>query len=234
VASSSQAGWAGIASGRVVNLKKTSQRPSSNHQTARRVWDRVEQAARSFGPPPSSVNRNLPPRSVALGASRSSSAFPSLSAAANVPGSAAHARTAVQHATPWASSGQQTAPPAQPAGPAPTLAPFSVSAPASSTRALGAPTASSLQQFPSLQASSAPRPTPPREFLSGNQSIRNIRGEAPAPARPAWGAASAPSNEIPASNAASDNSNTNGGAGPGKKKKKGKEKLFTLGAYPTS
>lgn len=233
VASNSQAGWAGIASGRAVNLKKTSQRPSSNHQTARRVWDRVEQAALSSGPPPSllsSMSRNPQSRPALQSTSLSSSAFPSLTAAAIVPGSTAHARAAAQRATPWASSGPHTPPPpsAQPAAPAPTLTPFSVSAPVSSTRAQGAPT---LSQFPSLQTSSAARLPAPREFLSGNQSIRNIRGEAPAPTRPAWGAAGNSSNEVSTSNTGSEGSNANGGAGRGKKKKKGREKLFTLGAY---
>jgi hypothetical protein len=238
VASSSQAGWAGIASGRVVNLKMTSQRPSSNHQTARRVWDRVEQAALSAAPPASllsTMNRSPQPRPAPPSTSLSSSAFPSLSATVNAPGSAAHARAAAQRATPWASSGQQVPPPpAQSAASAPTVTPFSVSAPASSTRAPGAPATSSLQQFPSLQPSSVPRPPPPRDFLGGNQSIRNIRGEAPAPARPAWGAAASSSIEVSANNSGPDGSNANGGPGPGRKKKKGKEKLFTLGTYVTS
>lgn len=196
------------------------------------MWDRVEQAATSSAPPPSlpiTANRRAQPRPKASSSSVPSSAFPSLSAASStgVPGSAQYIRAtaAAQRTTPWTTSGQSQV---SSAASTPALQPFSVAAPSSSTRAAGAPTTSSMAQFPSLQPSSAARAPPPREFVGGNQSVKKIRGDAPAPTRSVWGPGTTSNSEELVS---PDDAATAGAVASAKKKKKGKEKLFTLGSY---
>ncbi|KAJ6607239.1 hypothetical protein B0H10DRAFT_2178547 [Mycena sp. CBHHK59/15] len=206
------AGYAGIASGRVLNAK---------HATAsrggRQVWDRVAQAASSSSSPSSAGKNTAAQRFPTLGPASASS-----SSAAPRPG---------QRNTPWAGRSAAPAtgfaasssfvPPASNGG-LPAVTPFSAHMP--TAPATGKPKLSSAL-FPELPPSAAARQKAP---VNGNVSLRNILGT-PAPAQGAWGAGAG----------ASDSAKEEGGAesgGGGKKKGnkgKGKQTLFTLGTFPS-
>ncbi|TFL07380.1 hypothetical protein BDV98DRAFT_578801 [Pterulicium gracile] len=204
---SSGGGYAGIASGRLLNIKHTSSARSSN-QSSRRVWDRVAQAA---GQPP--ANGSTP-----------RNAFPSLQAKAGpaprvVPGS---------QAPTWKPNKPSMVAPA-PAVAFPSLGasssrPFSVSRPAPGPRAT--PPKINNSMFPELPTATNIREKPP---ISGNSSLRNILGSKPPPSN-LWNGSSSSSNMDPPtseSTAAAAPQNSSKGKG---KKGKGKT-VYTLSSF---
>jgi len=217
-------GYAGIASGRVLNAKHATASRSSQ-QSSRQVWDRVARAAN---------------------ASSSSSLFPPLAGpsssfvAAPVTSSGVHSmatttttttggfRKAVRQ-TPWASGSGSSG-----GGGAGVLGtPVSVASGARSSQKrdkearAGRPPVLSTAAFPELPTTGQPRMKP---VVGGNASLRNILGET-TPATPAWKANGSGASE-------GGPVETQGGSVPETptkgKKSKGKQKqtLFTLGSFP--
>ncbi|KAF9518877.1 hypothetical protein BS47DRAFT_1324980 [Hydnum rufescens UP504] len=212
VASSLQAGYSGITSGRMLNIKKPTHPSSSTHQTSRRVWDRVEQAATS----------SVPPLSTGTAASAS---FPSLASV--------NTRHKPTQRTAWSpSSSGPSSSSANAFHPVPT----SVLALNSGNNPPDAPSTSSIRQFPSLPSTLR---APTRDSASGNPSVKPIlRGQRPV--KNAWGvlpSAAGEAHDDPqdgpdaAGIVIAQHGNEQGG-GRGKRKK-GKEILFTLGALAT-
>ncbi|KAL5490244.1 hypothetical protein ACEPAI_5077 [Sanghuangporus weigelae] len=206
--------YAGVASGRVLNVKHSTQ-PRRN---AGQIWDRVARAATSSSSVPAFSGSS----------SRLLERFPALPRAS--PAAAVPSNTVIpafrqqQKSTPWSSSSSSAAVIA-PAATNPRT--FSVKVNESSSRPA---TALSRSAFPSLP-SAAPRVKPP---MSGNKSLRNIVS-ASTTATNAWNA----SNEDPTVEQTTEG-NTEEGINeepqqPRKGKRKGKEKvtLFTLGTFPT-
>ena len=179
--SSSGGGYAGIASGRLLNIKHTSSARSSN-QSNRRVWDRVAQAA---GQPP--VNGSAPRNK-----------FPPLQAKAGpaprvVPGSSAPPT--------WKQNTPSMSAPA--VGAFPSLV-ASTSRPVSVNRTAPGPGAPPPKinnaMFPELPTATSVRERPP---ISGNSSLRNILGSKPPPSTAVWNSSSSSSNvDQPGSEAA--------------------------------
>ncbi|KAJ7138148.1 hypothetical protein C8R44DRAFT_975995 [Mycena epipterygia] len=200
-------GYAGIASGRVLNAKH-----ATGGRQARQVWDRVAQAASSSSVP--SPAQRFP----ALGPAGSSSAAPR-------PG---------QRNTPWSASATSFAPsssfvPSPAPGPAPAPTPFSTHMPtAPSTQK--APPKLSNSLFPELQPSAAARQ---KALVSGNVSLRNILGTGANPGPAAWGAGTATTASANANEQSSVADGATAGGGGKKKKGKGKQTLFTLGTFPS-
>ncbi|KAJ7279657.1 hypothetical protein C8J57DRAFT_136041 [Mycena rebaudengoi] len=205
-------GYAGIASGRVLNAKHATAGRGGRQST--QVWDRVAQAASS-----------------------STQRFPALGPASAVASSSTAPRPG-QRNTPWSASasGRPAAPaptfaassafvpPPNNGSSQSTVTPFSTHMPASSSKA---PPKLSNTLFPELQPSPAARQKAP---VGGNQSLRNILGTA-APSGPgAWGAGPGASSE---SAAASTDAAVGAGGGKKKGKGKGKQTLFTLGTFPS-
>ncbi|EJD53218.1 hypothetical protein AURDEDRAFT_81510 [Auricularia subglabra TFB-10046 SS5] len=213
--------YAGIAAGRVLNVKHTTARSGAQ---SRRVWDRVAQAAASTSAPTPGPSSSARPQQ--------DNRFPALSTAAS-------GRAGGGHHTPWIAAAPAAPPPAQAfRPPAPSPAPTSSARPPD-PKPRKAPQLSNAA-FPSLPSSGTSTAQSLRQqgFLSGNASVRNIVGANPGPTAAAWGAkgGSATQNEANASTstaAAADASVDGGGGGGGKGKKKGKQKqtLFTLGAF---
>ncbi|KDQ16304.1 hypothetical protein BOTBODRAFT_31004 [Botryobasidium botryosum FD-172 SS1] len=237
VGASDSSGYSDIASGRMLNIKRKTAKNAS--RTSRAVWDRVEQAASSSAPRPA-----IKPGSL--------NSFPALSAGASGSGSGSGsgstpaAAKQSQRVTPWASS-SSTALPQASAFPPPSaslqvqapIKPYSVSSSRSHSPVRGdgrprAPPTSSTKAFPGLPTRQVAGP--PREFIGGNQSLKNIIGSTGAPSASAWGASgreeSFGGEEASNSGSGAGGSGSHGGQGKGKKKK-GKETLFTLGAFPS-
>ncbi|KAJ7706693.1 hypothetical protein B0H17DRAFT_972658 [Mycena rosella] len=212
-------GYAGIASGRVLNAK---------HATAarggRQVWDRVAQAASSSG-----------------------QRFPALAAGASGPSAAARPGQrntpwpSASSATGFAPSSSFVPPPSGAPTPQPT--PFSTHMPSleqgsGSGNGNGKQAKLSSAAFPELAPSPAARA---RAAVSGNVSLRNILGTGAPVGAGAWGAgggAGAGASGGGAGAGAAGEEAVGGagaGAGGGKKKGKGKGKqtLFTLGTFPS-
>ncbi|KAF9242003.1 hypothetical protein BU15DRAFT_72940 [Melanogaster broomeanus] len=202
-------GYAGIASGRVLNAKyATSSR--SSQQSSRQLWDRVAQVASS------SSSRPVPGASPSP--SRTVERFPPLAA----PPASAGFRKPQRH-TPWASSSS--------AG-----VPTQSSVPERGSNKASAvphkPPQLSAAAFPELPASTTQRMKAP---VSGNRSLRKILGDT-TPAASAWSASSS-SATTPAETAEREPSEVTANEGSSSKGKKGKGKqkqtLFTLGSFPT-
>ncbi|KAG0707853.1 hypothetical protein DFH29DRAFT_600998 [Suillus ampliporus] len=202
-------GYAGIASGRVLNAKHATATRSSS-QSSRQLWDRVAQAAGSS----SSCTRSAPAPTP-----RPPDSFPAL-AVPQVP-----AFRQPQRNTPWASgSGSSTT-----GSRAPTSVPTPAVQKAVVAKRGPPPPSLTSAAFPVLPSSGNSRTKP---LVSGNQSLRNILGET-APPVAAWksnGTGSGSGTQTPDEHSAVEE--TAGGKG---KKGKGKQKqtLFTLGSFPT-
>lgn len=205
----SASGYAGVASGRVINIKHSTGSRSS-HQTTRQVWDRVARAASSSVP--TSQPSPLPPVNH----------FPSLRFTKPEAGSSRPSQVAPtqkpQFRTPWASGSQSSAP--------------------TGTVIRSTSTQSGKHTAPALSLSSSAFPTlpsaPPRDkpTINGNQVLQSLR--AAPPVTSAWSSSQQNANAEESSVTNNDTSNNSNQSGKGKKKK-GKERqmLFTLGSFPT-
>lgn len=156
--------YAGIAGGRVLNAKHQTSRSS---RSRRQVLDRVAAAASSSSwpqPRPQPVNH-----------------FPTLAPNPQLPVKPNPAPTHPQpkSKTPWTGNGQSSDSGFRPQ----VQQPVSVSKPQSKKTA--APPSLSKSAFPELPATT-PSNRPPKEFISGNKSLKNILGES-LPVQPAWG-----------------------------------------------
>ncbi|KAH7924735.1 hypothetical protein BV22DRAFT_1066211 [Leucogyrophana mollusca] len=223
-------GYAGIASGRVLNAKHATATRRSSQQSSRQVWDRVAQAAGSSSSSvaPASTPRSRPPEQFPALAGPPPSSSPALNTTPFRQG---------QRSTPWASGGGG-------GGGGSTSgfrAPFSVPAPAASKKITTAKRAApvlSNAAFPELPTSNGAGKgaKPP---VSGNQSLRKILGET-APAAPAWSGAGSGGGTGSGGGSGAGTPDEGGGeggegsAGKGKKGKgKQKQTLFTLGSFPS-
>ncbi|KAL7417910.1 hypothetical protein BDY24DRAFT_437416 [Mrakia frigida] len=240
--------YAGITTGRVIDVKKTTSRAGHSGQ----VWDRVERAASATsgssngnahaGP----SSRPAPPRPT----------FPSLRESAPSSSRAAPPSRHVPGSTAWASS-QASSAPSGPAFPPPV--PFAapprqrpvpmsvhVSSSPSSSRTSAVPRPAkpvSESAFPSLPTGTdASRAAEERRALFANpskrtetiQRIQGMKKEAPAPV---WGAGpsgsgSGSSSAAGSSSGAGGGGGGAGGGGGGKKKSKKGELLFSISARP--
>lgn len=201
-------GYAGIASGRVLNAKAlTAAHPS--RQSSRAVWDRVAQAASA-----SSSYSRPPDRFPVL--------QPSSAPPPNNPGfRQPHRNTA------WSASAS-----GQPV-PAPAAAPSSATSSSAPAPRPPPPPLLSKNLFPELPAAA---PSRAKAAVGGhNGTLQKILGSS-APATPAWGSGGAGA-PPPAGAGASAGAEAGWGAVEtvGRKKGKGKQKqtLFTLGSFPT-
>ena len=236
--------YAGITTGRVIDVKKTTTRAGSSRQ----VWDRVERAASTTSG--SSVNGNAqagPSRTNNPARPNPADRFPSLGSAASSKAPAAPARH-VPGSTAWASSQASSSslpgpsfPPPVPfaSAPRPRPVPMSVHVSSSAT-----PTRSSAAPRPAKPASEAAFPSLP---MGGNSSaaerralfakpsqrteainrISGVKKEAPAPV---WGASGSSSG---GGGESSSSSSTPAPGGGGKKKSKKGELLFSISARPS-
>lgn len=204
-------GFADVASGRVLNVKHSTAphrtsgpRAGSSSRTSGAVWDRVERAAAGLGATPSPQ-----PSASARASKPNASAFPQLGSGLRT--------NASSMSTPWSSGGAQ-------ASQHLVIAPARAPEPTRSGPGPKAPPIASSSAFPGLPSSSNSRAVIPK--LGGNQSLRRIAGENPAPTN-VWGAENSGGN----GGAAGESAPVAQGGGKGKKKK-GKETLFTLGSFP--
>jgi hypothetical protein len=196
--------YAGITGGRVLNAKHQTSRSSRQR---RQVLDRVAAAASNSSRPQQSVN-----------------SFPALASTSQLPpkSNPSPSRSQQKSATPWTGNGQgsnsgfrpQVQQPGSPAKPQPRKTP--------------APPSLSKSAFPELPAAASNRP--PKEFISGNKSLKNVLGDT-LPARPAWGQGPSvqPSSPPPPLDPETEPATTKGRKGKGKQK----QTLFTLGSFPT-
>ncbi|CAE6505758.1 unnamed protein product [Rhizoctonia solani] len=199
-------GFADIASGRVLNVKYSTRssgsRAGSSSRSAGALWDRVERVAAGLGgPTPPALQSSAAPKPIKPGA------FPPLGGSSNSRSGASF--------TPWSSTAAtQTS---QHIVITPARAPEHTKGNAGRP-----PPIASSSAFPELPSSSASRVAIPK--MGGNQSLKRIAGESPAPTN-VWGGGDDDTlvfeEPAPATNV--------GGKG---KKKKGKETLFTLGSFP--
>ncbi|KAF8447367.1 hypothetical protein L210DRAFT_3609760 [Boletus edulis BED1] len=233
-------GYAGIASGRVLNAKHATASRSSQ-QSSRQLWDRVAQAANAS----SSTSRSVPGASTPTASSSTMlvDRFPPLAGPSF--------RQPTRH-TPWTSASSARG------SSAPTAVGVGVGTGTTSIspKKKGKVIARETQAPPTLSATAFPElPTvPPRTNkppMSGNMSLRHVLRDAAGPVTSAWKAN------------ASANANGSVGAGLGagsvgvesmqtqqtstqtvqeqsemgvkgkKGKGKGKQTLFTLGSFPT-
>ncbi|EIW84684.1 hypothetical protein CONPUDRAFT_47956 [Coniophora puteana RWD-64-598 SS2] len=242
-------GYAGIASGRVINAKHATQAGRRGAGGARQgqVWDRVAAAASSSSAGPPTAFPALPgpsrPSPVPTPRPPAASAFPALGGGSS---GGSGGRPSGARNTPWASSASASpAPSAQAGFRAPSAVPTPVSVPGPGASAGGkkgkggGPPALSNAAFPGLPSNSTGQRAKPS--VRGNTSLKKILGES-APAGNVWGGGSgsngpgdgAGSWAVPP--AAGGDGEAQGGGGGGKgKKSKGKQKqtLFTLGAFPS-
>ena len=197
--------YAGIAGGRVLNAKHQTSRSSDSR---RQVLDRVAAAATN-----SSWSQ---PRSQPV------NHFPTLTPSSQQPAKStpAPSRSQKKSTTPWTSSGQSSNSGFRP----PVQQPVSVSKP--QPKKTGAPPSLSKSAFPELPTTTVSNNIP-REFISGNKSLKNIVGDT-LPAQPAWGQGPSTQPFSPPPDTEPEPTTTKG------KKAKGKQKqtLFKLGSIP--
>lgn len=195
--------YAGIAGGRVLNAKHQTSRSS---RSRRQVLDRVAAAA-------SSSSRPQPP----------AGDFPTLTSTSQLPPkpTSAPSRSERKTGMPWTSNGQDSNSGFRPQ----VQQPSSTIRPQPRTKKTPPPPSLSKSAFPELPAAASNRP--PKEFISGNKSLRNILGDT-LPVQPAWG--QGPSVQPPSPPGPESEPST-----PKGRKGKGKQKqtLFTLGSFPT-
>lgn len=204
-------GYAGIASGRVLNVKHATATRSSS-RSSRQLWDRVAQAAGSSSSHPGTAPTPTP---------RPPDNFPVLLG----PSQPAHRQK--QRNTPWASSSSTSGFRPQASAPAPAIQKGAVAKKGPPPPSL---TSAAFPELPSLGNSRVKSP------VSGNQSLRNILGES-APTIAAWknndtGGGSGTQTPDEPSVVLREAEEIGGRMG---KKGKGKQKqtLFTLGSFPT-
>ena len=215
-------GYAGIASGKILQAKRTTH-TAGNSSASRHVWDRVEAAAASrpvSRPPPSNAAR------VPGTAAYNAASFPSLG------GGSSKAGPSTTHSTPWASggAGSGSKSPSVLAGPQIRSVNYPVPATLSGGGGKGKARLDT-SAFPSL-------PTKEKDdrkalFTKPNireESIGRITGRAAAPAPVGWGGLSNGVQQLSLENDAEDREPPS--AGGGKKKGKGKQLLFTVSARP--
>jgi hypothetical protein len=194
--------YAGIASGRVLNAKHQTTRSS---RPKRQVLDRVAAAA-------SSSSRPQPP-------ARNFPALPPTSKSSPKP-ITPPSRPQQKQRTPWLNNGQGSSSLSRP----PDQQPVSISKPLPKRAAPPPPLSKSA--FPELPAVVSKRP--PKQFISGNKSLKNILGDAQ-PAQPAWGQGPSTLPSSPPLDPDPEPTTTKGKKGKGKQK----QTLFTLGSFPT-
>ena len=199
--------YAGIAGGRVLNAK---------HQTARtsrprgQVLDRVAAAA-SNSPRPKQR-------------SQVANHFPALASTSQSPPkpkpTPTPSRPQQKSTTPWINSGQgpSSSFPAQVQQPASVVQPRPKKTPA--------PPPLSKSVFPELPTVAPNKP--PKAFISGNKSLKNILGDN-IPAQPAWGQGPSTQPSSPPPDPDPEATTTKGRKGKGKQK----QTLFKLGSFPS-
>ncbi|KAI0683337.1 hypothetical protein BC835DRAFT_1423394 [Cytidiella melzeri] len=220
--------WAGITGGRLLNAKQTTASRSS-HQSSRQVLDRVARAAASSSS--SSRPAGQPTRATAPTSDR----FPPLQGGPSAPPSAPAPAPAVsgfrqpQRTTPWAGSAATAA--ATPSSATPVYrGPTSVPGPGAKSKTGPLPSFSK-SAFPELPSSATARV--PKGAVGGNQSLRNILGNA-TPPTPVWeGGGKGSGSSTPVGEVSLGDVDGGGGGKKGKGKQKQKQTLFTLGSFPT-
>ena len=196
--------YAGIAGGRVLNAKHQTPRSS---RSRRQVLDRVAAAASNSSRPP--VGH-----------------FPALPSTSQLPPKPTPAPSRPERKTgmPWTGNGQGSNSGFRPQ----VQQPSSTIRPQPQPKRTPPPPSLSKSAFPELPAVASNRP--PKEFISGNKSLRNIVGDT-LPVQPAWG--QGPSVQPPSppspTGPESEPSTPKGRKGKGKQK----QTLFTLGSFPT-
>ncbi|GJJ12290.1 hypothetical protein Clacol_006531 [Clathrus columnatus] len=205
VAANIGSGYAGAASGRILNIKHSTASRSSS-QSSGQVWERVAQAAAS-----TSVGQGPPVRLKASAKPKvSSSNFPTLSATRD-----ASVRHGNNTTTAWSSGG--------------TARPRTEVLSEASSSSNRTPPQLSSALFPTLPVSAKVQ----RVAMGGNQSLKNILGENNTLPSSAWSQKRDEGGEVQSSvepSSVEDGTlSTNKG-----KRKKGKEKqtLFTIGTFP--
>lgn len=207
--------------GRILNIKHQTRGP------ARSVWDRVEQAASSSAPRPP------PPPQTRATPKPSANAFPSLGTSSS--GAAGPSGSLPPHSsTAWSLHGA-------PAPRAPLSSSSKIVLVPSEPRAAASkggsstskqhkpPPAQNESAFPGLPSGPYPK-TIPKDALSGNPSLKLIKGEQPPPTS-AWGSAgSSPATGVTQSSAGMPAASNAPPEARGKKKGKGKQTLFTIGS----
>lgn len=196
--------YAGIAGGRVLNAKHQTSRTS---RSRRQVLDRVAAAA-------SSSSWSQP---------RPTNHFPALASTSQPPPKPNQAppRTRQNTTKSWSNNGQGSSNGFRPQ----VQLPVSITKP--QTKKTGGPPPLSKSAFPELPTVVANKP--PKAFISGNKSLKNILGDT-LPTQPAWG--QGPSSAQPSSpppDPEPEPTTTKGRKGKGKQK----QTLFTLGSFPT-
>ena len=214
-----------MTSGRILNIKHQTRGPS------RSVWDRVEQAATSSAPRP------LPPlQTRAAKPKPSAGPFPSLASSSS--GAAGASGSLPPHSsTAWSLHGGPVPPPTSSSKI--VLVPSEPRAAAggrsgnSSSKQHKPPQIRNESAFPGLPPSSNPLKNVPKDAISGNQSLKNIKGELP-PSTSAWGAGggagSSPAAGATQSSVGNPAASDAQAEARVKKKGKGKQTLFTTGS----
>lgn len=196
--------YAGIAGGRVLNAKHQTSRTS---RPQRQVLDRVAAAASSSSWPRqrSQAANHFPALESTSKSSSKQKPTPVLS------------RPQQKSVTPWTNDGQGSGSGFRPQVQQPP------SAVKPRQKRTPAPPPLSSSAFPELPAVASKKP--PKEFISGNKSLKNIVGEG-LPAQPAWG--QGPSTQPPL-DPEPETTTTKGKKGKGKQK----QTLYKLGGFPT-
>lgn len=195
--------YAGIAGGRVLNAKHQTSRSS---RPRRQVLDRVEAAASSSSSPQRQPVSNFPALSSTSRVSQKPTPSPP--------------RSQKKQTTPWTNNGQGSNSGFRPQ----VQLPVSVTKP--QPKRTAGPSLLSKSAFPELPTITSKKP--PKEFISGNKSLKNILGDT-APAQPAWGQGPSTYPSSPPLDPEPEPAPTKGRKGKGKQK----QTLFTLGSFPT-
>lgn len=199
--------YAGIAGGRVLNAKHQTSRTS---RSRRQVLDRVAAAASNSSWPQqqSQAANNFP-------ALASTSQLPSKQKPTQTP-----SRPQQKSTTPWVNSGQDSSSGfrTQVRQPPPAVKP--------KPRKTPAPPSLSESAFPGLPTVASNKP--PKVFISGNKSLRNILGDG-LPAQPAWGPGPSTQPSSPPPDPEPETTTNKGRKGKGKQK----HTLYKFGSFPT-
>jgi hypothetical protein len=192
--------YAGIAGGRVLNAK---------HQTSRtsrprgQVLDRVAAAA-------SSSSWSQPQ-------SQAANQFPSLASASRPKPTPGPSRPQQKPKTQWANNGQDSNGGFRPK----VQQPVSISKPQPKRTSAGPSLSNAaFPELPTVQSNK-----PPKEYISGNKSLKNILGDT-LPAQPAWGQGPSTQPSSPPPDPEPEPTTTKGRKGKGKQK----QTLFKLGS----
>lgn len=218
--------YAGISSGRVLNVKKNSTRARGRGA----LWDRVEQAASSSGAAPvpfAGPSRAIQPRVVPGSAAAASSTSTSYPALPSKPPNTAGPLAGV-----WGGSSAKPTPARTQQQP--LIRSVNMSHPTKKGKGKSSePSVISESAFPTLPKV---KPEDSDDLVVANDQWRHLAGPKPVAAPTAWGAAAQrgssqptrPTPNVPSATSRQSSQTTNSGGG--KNKKKGKETLFTLGS----